>query len=274
MPAAPHNPMRCPEFEALLAEALDVLIPEAEQQRFQQHRVACPFCGPLFLEAERGRSLLRSLEEVVPPPEMVEQILAATSGPTPRKLQTQQPTSPWERIRSWVGEGGLAGWNALTALAQPRFAMSFAMVFFSIAMLLNMTGVQIRDVRRIDLRPAAFVRAYELTTGKLERYYENIRIVYEIQSQVEELRQSTQESEPAEPDNRVQPAPPTGGVQPGQSADPDSQDAWFKDAWLRTLPSAQQHLSDEEAVRARIDAMSDFTGHVGPDSDSPARSTL
>jgi hypothetical protein len=268
MPGTLPNPMRCPKFEALMAEALDGLLPEAEQQRFQEHRLACPLCAGLFAEAEAGRALLRSLEEVAPPPEMVEQILAATSHPAPRNPAAQLP-GIWNRISAWLVEAGRMSAAALAAMAQPRFAMSFAMAFFSIAMLLNLTGVQIRDVRSVELRPATFVRAYEQATGKLERYYENIRIVYEIQSRVQELRQSTTEGQPAEPDNKVQPARPTGGLEPGRSTDPSS-----TDAWLRHLPSAQERLTEEGAVRARVEALSAPDTHVGTHSDSPVRSTL
>jgi hypothetical protein len=271
MPGTPQNAMGCPEFEAFMAEALDGLLPAAEAVRFQEHRATCLFCDELFAEAETGRNLLHSLQEAVPPPDMVERILAATSHPPSRRAATGRG-NPWERVRSWVVEGSMAGWSALATLSQPRFAMSFAMAFFSIAMLLNVTGLQVQDIRSIDLRPAAFVHTYELATGKLVRYYENIRIVYEIQSRVEELRQSSEETEPAAPEDKVQPTHPTGVLQPGRNGPGNPPNA--QDAWLQSLPSWREPLTEDKAVHARIDAMSGPGTDLATDSDSSARSTL
>jgi len=258
--------MRCPEFEALLTEALDGLLPATQQPRFQAHRTACPFCGPMLAEAELGRSLLRSLEEVAPPPELVLQILAATVGAAARKGPVQQPSSPWGRIRSWMGEAGSIGRDSLAAMAQPRFAMSFAMVFFSIAMLLNISGLHVCDVRRIDLRPATFVRTYEQASGKLERYYENIRIVYEIQSRVEEFRQSTRETEPPPSNNKTEPSRPTGGLERGGSS-------YAQQAWLQDLASEPILQMEQSPVQARMEPAAKTGARGSTTSDSPGRST-
>jgi hypothetical protein len=158
------------------------------------------------------------------------------------------------------------GRNSLVAMAQPRFAMSFAMVFFSIAMLLNISGLHVSDVRRIDLRPAAFVRTYEQATGKLERYYENIRIVYEIQSRVEEFRQSTRETEPPPSNNKTEPSRPTGGLERGGSS--YAQQAWLEDlAWEPIL------RMEQAPVRARVEAAAKPGMRGSITSDSPGRST-
>src|SRR5262245_36027476 len=96
----PHNGLRCSQFEALLAEALDdadvntvapspagsialTQLPSELRQAFLDHREECAVCGPLFAEAQRGMMLLRSLDEAEPPKNLVHNILAATSQTEP-----------------------------------------------------------------------------------------------------------------------------------------------------------------------------------------------
>jgi len=49
----------------------------------------------------------------------------------------------------------------------------------------------------VDLRPSAIRRSYYETSGKVEKYYENIRFVYEIESRLREFRRVTAPVEPA-----------------------------------------------------------------------------
>ena len=74
---------------------------------------------------------------------------------------------------------------------QPRFAMSFGMAFFSLSISLSLAGVKVSDVRHADLRPSALKRTYDETTGRVVKYYENIRFVYEIESRVREFKRVT-----------------------------------------------------------------------------------
>jgi hypothetical protein len=80
---------------------------------------------------------------------------------------------------------------------QPRFAMSFGMAFFSVTMALNVAGIKLADLRHIDLRPSAISRGYHMTQGRVVKYYENIRFVYQIESKVREIKRVTTPAEPA-----------------------------------------------------------------------------
>src|SRR6185437_17031382 len=73
------NRVECSEFEALLAEALDNALPEEIRQSFEEHGRSCRVCGPLWTEAQEGLALMRSLEQVKPPKNLVHNILAATT---------------------------------------------------------------------------------------------------------------------------------------------------------------------------------------------------
>jgi hypothetical protein len=77
--------------------------------------------------------------------------------------------------------------------------MSFGMAFFSLSMALNLAGVRLSDVRHVDLRPSAMVRQYHMTAGRVVKYYENIRFVYEFESRVRDLKRATTPAEPAPP---------------------------------------------------------------------------
>ncbi len=75
--------------------------------------------------------------------------------------------------------------------------MSFGMAFFSLSISLSLAGVKLSDVRHADLRPSAIKRNYYETSGRVVKYYENIRFVYEIESRVREFKRATTPAEPA-----------------------------------------------------------------------------
>jgi len=182
MPGETKSGMQCGEFEALLSEVLDETLAEAKLEGFQAHARICTVCGPMFAEAKAGQHWLKSLAEVEPPGSLVRNIVLATSGARP---------SWWERFNSSFVAPVLA------VARQPRFAMSFGMTFFTLSIGLNVAGIKLSDVRHLDLRPSAIKRSYYETTGKVQRYYENIRFVYEIESRVREFKRATTPAEPA-----------------------------------------------------------------------------
>jgi hypothetical protein len=197
MPGASQNGMQCSEFDALLTEALDGTLAGAKLERFRGHAAVCSVCGPLFAEVDAGRRLLMSLQEVEPPARLMNNILAATSGLDTARLHAgaAQPGIPWiDRLRAWAAPV----FNPFFGVVrQPRFAMSFGMAFFSVTMALNVAGIKLADLRHIDLRPSAISRGYHMTQGRVVKYYENIRFVYQIESKVREIKRVTTPAEPA-----------------------------------------------------------------------------
>jgi len=202
MPVEGKNNMQCAEFDALLGDALDGLLTGEKLESFRAHARVCAVCGPLYSEADAGRRWLKSLEEVEPPANLVHNILVATSG-----RESASVLAKSGRKVSWKDQ--ISGWlrpvfAPVFAMArQPRFAMSFGMAFFSLSVTLSLAGVKITDLRHLDLRPAAIKRTYYETTGRVVKYYENIRLVYEIESRVREFKRVTTPAEPAsEPQNK------------------------------------------------------------------------
>jgi hypothetical protein len=212
--------MQCSQFEALLAEALEAELLEAEaanvaevhhgdakdaaeaapgslapeRRAFAAHRQSCAVCGPLFAQTREGMLLLRALPEVDPPKNLVHNILAATS-------LTEAPAETADRGRALATPSLQPRWKKLLqpapvlgALLHSRFAMSFCMAFFSLSLTLSLSGVKITDVYKMVSHPSTFGRSvvlqYTQVEAKVTRYYENMRIVYRVESTVQQLRKS------------------------------------------------------------------------------------
>jgi len=206
MPGETKHGIECTEFETLLTDALDGegQLSPARKESFEAHRRVCAICGPLFAEVQAGRQLLRALalEPVEPPAHLVHNILAATTGVVSTRPMAARPdggTTPFgERVREW--------WDsyftpASAFMRQPRFVMSFGMIFFSFSMALSVAGVKPSDVAKVNLRPSALRHAYNDAQIKVVKYYDNIRFVYEIESKLRELKRA---NTPAEPGPKVQ----------------------------------------------------------------------
>jgi len=175
--------MQCTEFDALLTEAIDGTLSGQRRENFEQHKAACAGCQALFAEVTSGLAWLEDMEEVLPPRMLVHNILAATSGAAQLEAQSQQRPSAWERLRRQVG-------TVFAPVLTARFGMSMGMAFFSITLVLNMAQIRIRD-----LTPHNLSHTYYSSQNKLMKYYENMRLVYEIESRVRTLRNASEESE-------------------------------------------------------------------------------
>ncbi len=176
--------MQCAEFDALLADALDGTLSAAKTAAFEQHKGACATCGSMFAEAEAGLRWLDELDEVEPPANLVHNIIAVTSGRAENgaaEVRAKQPI--WERVRAWVQPH-------VAPVLTPRFAMSMAMAFFSVTMVMNVAGIRIKDLGKVNLTPSGITKTYYESQARVVKYYENIRLVYEIESRVRDLKRA------------------------------------------------------------------------------------
>ncbi len=82
-------------------------------------------------------------------------------------------------------------------LLQPRLAMTAAMAFFSVALTLSLTGVKLTDLRAADLRPSSIKRGFYQTNARVVRYYDSLRVVYELESRVRDLQRASDNDLPA-----------------------------------------------------------------------------
>jgi hypothetical protein len=197
------NGMQCQEFDNLLSDALDGAASGLQLDRFHAHARSCSACGPLLAEVEAGRNWLKDLTEVEPPAGLVNNILASTTGVDTQRLRlnvgaparvSSAGPSWWERAQAWASDALQPVWGTVR---QPRFAMSFGMAFFSISVALSVLGVKNTDLRQLSLRPTAIRHTYYNTQARVVRYYDNIKLVYEVQAAVRELKRNVTPAEPA-----------------------------------------------------------------------------
>jgi Putative zinc-finger len=198
MPDQTTNGMQCHEFDGLLMDAIDGVLSGTQLHRFQVHAESCKACGPLLAEAQAGRDWLKGLTEVEPPASLVNNILASTTGVDSQRLRatarTPQPRISWlERAQAWLFGSMEPIW---ATVRQPRFAMSFGMAFFALSVGLTVAGVKPADLAQISLRPSAIRHTYYSTQARVVRYYENIRLVYVVESRVREFKRSVAPAEP------------------------------------------------------------------------------
>jgi hypothetical protein len=258
----------CGHWETLLADALDGLLSSkdraADQAVFNEHMSTCPACAVLFEEARRGRQWL---EFLAPEPEvpagLLDKILAhtgagqkagfafasgdvlATAGGGALGTRDLHPAV----FASGNGERlpGVPHWQRpgfmgfVRRFAEPRLMMTAAMAFFSIALTLNLTGVKVTSLKLSDLRPATLRSLMErrLTTAStpIIRYYDHLRVVYEVESRMRELRRATQGEGQGEPQDQSSPQKP-GGASPSAPGE-SKKSAAPKDGGRRMDPPLQ-----------------------------------
>jgi len=184
------NGMDCSEFEALLADALDNAIPADTRAAFDEHGRSCEVCGPMFAEIWEGMVMVQGLAELEPPKNLVHNILAATSRQeaTAEQIAEEAKLGWMERLRRSLRP-------QVGGLLHSRFAMSFAMAFFSLSITLTLAGVKITDVKNMVENPSMLrknvVLGYTHVEAKVTSYYENLRFVYQMQAKVRELKKNT-----------------------------------------------------------------------------------
>ena len=238
-----HSQIECAEFEALLSEAIDSAdggqLDPARKQSFEAHRRVCPTCGPMFADVEAGKLWLKSLEPVEPPAHLVHNILISTSG----VLSTRSEAVTAGGRRAPFGERAREWWDSfftpVTAFVrQPRFVMSFGMIFFSFSLAMSVAGVKPKDVAKVDLRPSALRHAYNDAQIKVVKYYDNIRFVYQIESKLRELKRASTPAEPG-PEQPKENHKNTSG-QPDQKQDRNYSEEYNQPvlAALRNAPAA------------------------------------
>ena len=213
LPASPA----CGRWETMLVDALDNQLSAEDQAFFEQHRATCANCAALFDQSSCGRQWLACLDS---PPEpaadLVDRILRHV-GPG---LFVPAPVAAGAVVMPpvWQQPTGRLAW--LRRFAEPRLMMTAAMAFFSIALTLSLTRAQLRAVHATDINPgsmrAALERRIATASTPVVRYYDHLRLLYEIESRVHEMQQHSTDNAPA-----AQPGK-SGGSQlaPGDRPDP------------------------------------------------------
>jgi anti-sigma factor RsiW len=155
----------CNEFEILLADYLDGTLAAQERAAVEEHRDACASCAELALDASGAIAFIERAGSVEPPPALVNRILS----------EVKRGESHNVVKLSWVER--LLGQRGRSIL-QPRLAMGLAMAVISLAMV----------GRFWDAAESGVERSWDRTVKRCE----NLQLVYDVQTQLEEWAQERQ----------------------------------------------------------------------------------
>jgi len=186
------------EVENLTSEYLEGLL-EAELKRdFEAHLNDCPSCVEMLEDVRRVMEMCHAAPELDPAPWLVSKIMAATVG--------QHKPGLLER---WLG--------FLRPTLQPRIAYTVAMAVFSLSVIMNAAGINLRHLTVEDLNPRTWIfrgnRAGHLFVARAEKFYYDLRVVIEIESRLRQLRSRPQE-EPESPKQEPTPGGSTNTAPP------------------------------------------------------------
>lgn len=187
--------MTCADLETLLADYVDGTLHGERKSALESHLAVCPGCAELARDAASAVAFMERAPDIDAPPELVTRILFEI-GRSP----VQQS---W--VHRWFGR-----W--LDPVLQPRFVMGMAMTVLSFAMLGRLSGIEVRQLKPADLDPVkVWITAEDRVHRVWERtvkHYNSLRLVFQIQAQLNEWSEEQQADEGAGKDK---PAAPTTG---------------------------------------------------------------
>jgi hypothetical protein len=223
----------CVVCEVMCPDAVDGTLTEAERRLFDRHVAQCASCAKELEEAQRGAAWLGMLKGHTPEPPatLLAKILTETTGTEDardampefvRALPVRAVAPAWALTSVLRKATGVFRIEKARATFQPRMAMTAAMAFVSIALTLNLTGVRLKNLRASDFTPSGVRRNVAEATATAARNFQNMRVVYQVESRVSELRGEGPLAQHEYPDYTVQPggAPQQPAQQPEQQAAP------------------------------------------------------
>jgi hypothetical protein len=210
--------MNCADIEIAVCDYLDGTLAPAEKAEVERHLAECAACAEMARDSAAAKAFIERAEDVEPPPELITRILF--EGPW---SAAKAKPAAW---RKWMA-------GALGPILQPRFAMSMAMTILSLAMLWRTLGPAPLTAR--DLKPARIWATMEdravYAWGRTVKFYENLKVVYQIQSTLRQWQQQEEEEQrpaaappknPGEPADgrKLQVTPPANAPSEGAPASP------------------------------------------------------
>ncbi len=191
--------MNCAEFETVLADYLDRTLANSERAAVEQHASECAACGEFMRDVTGAVSFLNRVDKVAPPSELVTRI--AYQAPIGRTREPLERQGLFSRLATkWV-----------QPILQPRLAMGMAMTILSFAMLERCTGTQVQRIQAADLNPARIWGGVEDKALRVKdravKYYENIRLVYEVETRLKEFENQQEAAPPADENRGASKAP-------------------------------------------------------------------
>jgi hypothetical protein len=200
----------CAEFEILLCDAVDGTLRGEQQAAFEAHRQSCAACNEMAVDVLGVTAFIGRVADVEPPKELLTRILFETAGRKPGQTADDRGTGLLGTIK-----------YLFRPILQPRLAMGMVMTILSVSMLAQAFGLEVRQLKASDLEPVKIWTGVEdgahRQWSRFVQYYENIRVVYEIQSRLKEWadqqeqdRQAQQRESANSPQTKSVPTPSPG----------------------------------------------------------------
>jgi hypothetical protein len=178
--------MTCGEIDILLCDYLDGTLSAGEAAGVESHLEGCASCTELVRDARLAMSFMERAAEVEPPPQLLTRILHETASGRHGRLGRATG------IRAWFD-------RSLAFVLQPRLVMGMALTIFSFSMMARCPGIATRQLRASDLDPK---KIWAVLDDRAHRgwersvkFYENIKVVYEIQSRLREWTDQQEEED-------------------------------------------------------------------------------
>lgn len=213
-PPSHKDSLQCEEWEALLVDALDGTLKIEDKAVFTAHGSECPMCAEMLAQAKQGLEWMSFLHDEPPiPANLVSKILDRTSGASLPQLAAAGAAQPIPLP--------VAHFTTKRTFRDARMLMTAAMAFFSIALTLNLIGIRLDTLRMADLKPSALqttiARQFYGAKKQMVSYYENIRLFYEVETKMRELRQDAETEQNRQPrkDEKQQSNPQGDGHKTG-----------------------------------------------------------
>jgi len=178
--------MTCAELEIFICDYVDGTLSPAQKAEVERHLGQCPNCAELARDSAAAVRFMESAADVEPPPELITRILH---------------DSPWKKVGivrrgapSWLG-------RMFSPLVQPRIVLGMAMTILSFSLLKPFVAPGLRQLKPEDLKPSAVWASIDDQAhrfwARTVKYYENLKVVYQIQTMLREWQQQD-EDQPAD----------------------------------------------------------------------------
>ncbi len=179
--------MNCAEIEVLICDYVDGTLAPDQKSALERHLSACPACAELARDSAAAVAFIERAADVEPPPELITRILFDapwTKG------------KPDSRARRWLSA-------LLGPVLTPRYAMGMAMTVLSLSMLAKFVG-PVRPIQMSDLRPSQVLAGVEdraaRAWARTVKFYDSLKVVYQIQSALREWQQEDEAVRPVKTD--------------------------------------------------------------------------
>jgi hypothetical protein len=248
----------------MLADAVDGVLSAEDQQFFDAHIAGCGPCEQLLAGARRGAAWLEMLRTPAPepPPALLEKILAQTSGTMPLAVPMQPAMAPgYTNVLPFPRRAAAAmrGSGFGRIVFEPRLAMTAAMAFLSIALTMDLMGVNPMELRARDVSPSGLHRTFAQLDARVVQYYEGMRVVYELESRVHDFQNVQENANDAAPAQDQNHAPAASGpasseedpqAQPAGGGSSDQIDQPEQDNQDKAAPEQQQQPHSQVQPKA------------------------